>query len=101
MKRSLWFCVLLVIPTLGAASEAPPKWKMDPFKPNIQDMPSLQRGAQVFVNYCMGCHSLKFARYERTADDLGVPHEIFVSNLIFTDQKIGSLMTNAMPADKD
>lgn len=100
MKRSFWFCVLLAVPALASASEAPSNWKMDPFHPNIQDKPSLQRGAQLFVNYCMGCHSLKFARYERTADDLEVPHEIFISNLIFGDQKIGSLMTNAMPVDK-
>ena len=64
-------------------------WKMQPFKPNLQDKPSLQRGARLFVNYCMGCHSLKFQRYERTADDLEIPHDIFMANLVFTGQKIG------------
>src|SRR5262249_19702595 len=99
MKRSLFWCVLLVAPAFAWASEAS-HWKMDPFEANIQDKPSLQRGAQLFANYCMGCHSLKFQRYERTADDLEVPHDIFITNLIFSDQKIGSLMTNAMPTDK-
>ena len=99
MKRSIWFYLLLAAPVLAAASEGS-NWKMDAFHPNIQDKPSLQRGAQLFVNYCMGCHSLKFQRYERTADDLEVPHDIFAANLIFADQKIGSLMTNAMPTEK-
>jgi len=99
MKRSIWLWVLVVAPAFAFGAEEI-QWKMDPFHPNIQDKPSLQRGAQLFVNYCMGCHSLKFQRYERTADDLEVPHDILAANLIFTDQKIGSLMTNAMPVEK-
>lgn len=33
----------------------------------------MQDGARTFANYCMGCHSAKFQRYERVADDLGIP----------------------------
>jgi cytochrome c1 len=40
---------------------------------------------------------LQFQRYERTADDLGIPHDIALENLVFTGQKIGALITNAMP----
>ena len=72
---------------------------MQPFHPNLQDKPSLQRGLRLYVNYCMGCHSLKFQRYERTADDLEIPHDIVMANLVFTGQKIGALMTNAMPPE--
>jgi cytochrome c1 len=100
MKRSTWlFCALLLVPAFAFASEAS-KWKMEPFHPNLQDKPSLQRGARLFVNYCMGCHSLKFQRYERTADDLEIPHDIFMANLVFTGQKIGALMNNALPVEK-
>jgi cytochrome c1 len=100
MKPSTWLLALLVLPAISFASEGGSTWKMEPFQPNIQDKPSLQRGAHLFVNYCMGCHSLKFARYERTADDLEVPHDIFAANMIFTGQKIGGLMSNAMPIEK-
>src|SRR5690606_17637849 len=31
---------------------------------------SLQNGAKLFVNYCLGCHSAKYVRYERIAQDL-------------------------------
>lgn len=63
---------------------------------------SLQRGAKVFVNYCMGCHSAGYHRYSRMARDLGVSDKDVVDNLIFTTDssgaptKVGSLMTNAM-----
>ena len=63
---------------------------------DFQDKESLQRGAKYFVNYCMGCHSANYSRYERVADDLGIPHQAMLDNLIFSDQKIGSLMTIPM-----
>ncbi len=80
----------------GAATSA---WPMQPMDPDLHDKPSLQRGLSLYVNYCLACHSLKFQRYERTADDLGIPHDIFLENLVFTGQKIGGLMTTSMPED--
>jgi len=71
-------------------------WPMQPMSPNLQDRHSLQRGFALYANYCLGCHSLKFQRYERTADDLGIPHQATLDELIFTGQKIGELMTSAM-----
>ena len=71
-------------------------WPMEPMEPNLQDLPSLQNGWRLYVNYCLGCHSLEYQRYERTADDLGVPHEIALEQLVFTGQKIGEHMTTAM-----
>ena len=61
------------------------------------DQASLQRGAQIFANYCMGCHGAKYARWERTADDLGIPHHLVLENLAFGDRKIGDLMSISMP----
>ena len=74
-------------------------WHMEPVSPNQADVPSLQRGAALYMNYCIGCHSLKYQRYERTADDLEIPHDIMLENLIFTGQKIGGLMEIAMPRE--
>lgn len=71
----------------------------DHMEPDLSDKESLQRGAKWFVNYCMGCHSAKFSRYERVADDLGIPHEIALDTLVFGDQKIGDLMTIPMRPD--
>jgi len=66
---------------------------------------SLQRGAQTFVNYCMGCHSADYQRYSRLAQDLGLSEEDVADNLIFTTDdageptKVGALMTNTMTTD--
>ncbi|HCO60895.1 MAG TPA: ubiquinol-cytochrome C reductase, partial [Porticoccaceae bacterium] len=49
-----------------------------------------------FVNYCMGCHSAKYSRWERVADDLNIPHELALENLVFSGQKIGGLMEISM-----
>jgi len=64
---------------------------------NPHDKASLQNGAKLYMNYCMGCHSLKYARYNRVATDLGIPEDLFQANLMFDpDTKIGALMDNSM-----
>ena len=67
---------------------------------DVSDKAALQDGARTFINYCMGCHSARFQRYERVADDLGIPHELMREKLVFTGAKIGDHMTIGMqPAD--
>ncbi len=56
---------------------------------DLSDQASLQRGAQLYMNYCSGCHSLKFLRYQRMADDLGLTEEEVMGNLNFTGAKFG------------
>ncbi|TNF05429.1 MAG: ubiquinol-cytochrome c reductase [Gammaproteobacteria bacterium] len=72
----------------------------DEFEADLSDKASLQHGAKLFANYCMGCHSAKYSRWERVARDLKMPAGMVMDNLVFADQKIGSLMGIAMPADK-
>ena len=50
---------------------------------------SLQRGAKLYMNYCSSCHSLKFLRYSRMAEDLGLTEEEVMGNLNFTGAKFG------------
>ena len=42
---------------------------------DFSDKASLQRGAQKYMNYCAGCHSLKFSRFNRVAKDLGLTED--------------------------
>lgn len=88
--------MLLSVPALAAGAA----YEGEHFEANLNDLPSMQRGFKMYVNYCIGCHSLQYQRYEKTADDLGIPHEIALENLVFTGQRIGGLMVNAM-AEKD
>ena len=94
----LALCVGLALGAGGAAA-AESSFELEPMRPNLEDKPSLQRGMALYMNYCAACHSLKFQRYERTADDLGIPHGIALENLVFTGSPIGSLIETAMPPE--
>ena len=63
---------------------------------NLQDKVSLQNGAKLFVNYCMGCHGLQYQRYSRLAEDLEIPEELVQEKLNFTTDKVGDQMRTAM-----
>jgi ubiquinol-cytochrome c reductase cytochrome c1 subunit len=86
--------MLLAAPLAAAASESV---KLDrlPADVNPHDRASLQRGAQVYVNYCLGCHSAAYMRYNRL-QDLGLTEQQIKDNLIFTGAKVGELMKIAM-----
>jgi ubiquinol-cytochrome c reductase cytochrome c1 subunit len=67
---------------------------------HLDDRASLQRGAALFMNYCSGCHSLKYLRYSRVGDDLGLTEDEVTRNLNFTGAKYGDKIRVAMdPAD--
>jgi ubiquinol-cytochrome c reductase cytochrome c1 subunit len=68
---------------------------------DIKDIDSLQRGARNFMNYCSGCHSLKYLRYNRMAADLKIPEPELVGNLMFTSDKPFDGINSAMPVDAD
>ena len=68
---------------------------------DLGDQASLQRGAKLFMNYCSGCHSLKYMRYSRMAEDLGLSEDEVQANLNFTGAKPGEqvhvALTEAFP----
>ncbi len=66
---------------------------------DIRDRASLQRGARNFMNYCSGCHSAKYVRYNRIAKDLGIPEAELKSNLMFTSEKTFETIKIAMLPD--
>ncbi|MDO8909705.1 MAG: cytochrome b N-terminal domain-containing protein [Pseudohongiella sp.] len=84
--------VLLPLKAVGAEVTV----ALDKVDLDLRDEASLQRGFNSYMNYCHSCHSLKYARFERTADDLGIPHDLVLSNLAFGGQAIGELMDNTM-----
>jgi len=79
------------------AAEGP---ELEPSGANVKDTASLQRGAKWYVNYCFGCHSLSFQRYNRLAKDLKLTDEEVMQNLVFSDAKIGDTMDIAMDPDQ-
>ena len=68
---------------------------------DIKNTGSLQRGARNFMNYCSGCHSLKYLRYNRLAADLKIPESELAGNLMFTSDKAFDTINSAMPKDSE
>ncbi|MGL5743403.1 MAG: cytochrome c1 [Legionella sp.] len=72
----------------------------------IDNKASLQRGAQFFMNYCSGCHSLSYLRYNRMAEGLGltgfdgrIDEGLLKNNLIFTQAAIEEPIWIALPPE--
>ncbi len=82
---------LLMGSTLAAGGDFP----LDSAPNRINSNASLQNGAKIFVNYCMGCHSAVNLRYNRLRD-IGLSDQQIKDNLILGDQKVGDLMTISM-----
>lgn len=57
---------------------------LDKANVDVTNKASLQRGAANFVNYCLGCHSAQYVRYNRMAADLGLTEQQLIDNLMFT-----------------
>ncbi|MBS0358910.1 MAG: cytochrome c1 [Proteobacteria bacterium] len=71
------------------------------------DEASLQRGAELYMNYCAGCHSLRYMRYSQLGKGIGITEDngnlaedLLKNNLIFTGAKVGDLILTAM-SEKD
>lgn len=66
---------------------------------DLSDQASLQRGAAAYMNYCSGCHSLKYLRYSRMAEDIGLSEDEVQNNLNFTGGKFGEQIHVALNED--
>ncbi|MGD2129987.1 MAG: cytochrome c1 [Lysobacterales bacterium] len=95
--KALAFILTLAVLAAGPAEAlASSEGALEHANVNIRDTAALQRGAKLFVNYCFSCHSAKFMRYNRLAEDLGLDEDVVMNNLVFADAKIGDTMTVAM-----
>jgi len=59
---------------------------------------SLQRGARNFMNYCSGCHSAQYVRFNTIGKYLGLSEEQLVDNLMFNAEKTFETIQASMPA---
>src|SRR6478609_6349776 len=94
MKKLIFF-VLVAFGLAGAAlaSEETVHWDKAPSRTN--DLPALQNGAKLFVNYCLNCHSAAYMRYNRL-QDIGITEQQIKDNLLFADVKVGDVMKAAI-----
>ena len=91
MKKLL--LALMLVPVAALASS---DTNYDAAPVNQHDKISLQRGARIFVNYCVTCHNAAYMRYNRL-QDLGLTEQQIKDNLMFAVAKrVGDTMTVAM-----
>jgi len=100
MKKIIIASVILLAPTFGIASSEGVQLQNADI--DLTDKESLRRGAETFVEYCMGCHSLEYMRYNRMGEDLGLDDVQVRQDFIFGDAKPGDQMVSAMrPTDSE
>jgi len=91
--------VFLIGTLLAVGASAQHDVELDPANNNVADTESLQRGARNFVNYCLGCHSAEYVRYNRLAEDLQLSENQLLDNLMFTGERPFDTMSIAMDPD--
>lgn len=91
IKKLLLVAAIALAPLVHASSEV----KLDSAPIDTRDHESLQRGAKLFMNYCLSCHGASLMRYEQLKD-IGLTEVQIKDNLLFAGQKITDPMTVAM-----
>jgi ubiquinol-cytochrome c reductase cytochrome c1 subunit len=98
MKALITVLLWLMVPL--AAWATPAASIVQPIEIDMADKAALRDGASTFVGYCMGCHGARFQRYQRVADDLGIPYEQMLKTLAPASASIADHMeTRLQPAD--
>ncbi len=95
MTKPILTLLLALVGSVAAAAGPGPK--LLNAGTNISDTASLQRGAQLYFNYCASCHSLQYMRYSRMAEDLELTEDQVMKYLNFTGAKFGETITTNMP----
>ena len=104
MRKQLILIAVALLGTalsVGVASAEEGEGSLPHAGTDIKNIESLQRGARNFMNYCSGCHSLKYVRYNRIAKDLNIPEPELQANLMFTSEKPFDTVNSSMPADAE
>jgi ubiquinol-cytochrome c reductase cytochrome c1 subunit len=73
---------------------------LEPSEIDLDNIASLQRGARNFMNYCSGCHSAQYVRYNTIGKMLELSEEQLIDNLMFNAEKTFETIRSAMPADE-
>lgn len=89
MKKLILTLMVAFGAVAGAHAAEEVSWDKAPNRTN--DLPALQNGAKLFVNYCLNCHSAAFMRFNRLTD-LGISEQQIKDNLLFVQDKVGEEM---------
>ena len=92
--------LVLAIVLIGAdASAAGSSVKLEHADIDPENIAALQRGASNFMNYCSGCHSAQYVRYNTIGKRLDLSEEQLLDNLMFNADKAFETIQASMQAD--
>ncbi len=106
MKKIILSIVLALAPlvVLGATGGECGRVPCQKADVDLNNLAAVQRGAKYFVNYCMGCHSMKYMSYGRLGRDLQLSKEQVFENLYFPTadgkKKLANYMHASMTSDQ-
>ena len=93
-RRAPAAALLLLLPLAALAEgESMPRHA----ETDVYNRASLQRGARNFMNYCSGCHSAQFMRFNRIGADLGITDAELKANLMFAAERPFETIKSSMP----
>ena len=96
MTKRIILGLLLALGLLAGAQASGGGATLDKFPAErVTNLPALQNGARLFVNYCQNCHSANYMRYNRMRD-IGLTDEQIKNNLMFAGKKVGDTMSIAL-----
>ncbi|MEE4639671.1 MAG: cytochrome c1 [Wenzhouxiangella sp.] len=100
MTRLIRMLAVAAVLAAGGPALAAGGGDLDSSGINVFDRASLQRGAALFVNYCMGCHSVQYQRYQRLAEDLELSEEMVEEFLVKGNRELTDYMKSSMPYEE-
>jgi ubiquinol-cytochrome c reductase cytochrome c1 subunit len=95
MKNLITVFLMALLSFAAGASEGV---KLHAVENDLTDKESLQRGAQYFVSYCLGCHSIKQMRYLQIAEDFNLENKKVLQEIAPEGASIYDNMLTAMNA---
>lgn len=99
MRKSIDAIMLLGLLLIGApVSAAGGGVALEPAGNDAGNVQSLQRGARNFMNFCSGCHSARYVRFNTIARDLALSEDQVIENLMFNADKMFETIQATMPA---
>ncbi|MEN9916273.1 MAG: ubiquinol-cytochrome c reductase cytochrome c1 subunit [Pseudomonadota bacterium] len=101
MWKITLFLLFILIFLFTIANSFEKKLLISSIRPS--ELASLQRGAKYYMNYCSGCHSLQYMRYNQLGVDLKIDDEFnstspsrLKENLIFTQAKSSDTIKSSL-----
>lgn len=99
MVKSKYLIAALAVFSLAGSAMAATDLELLSADNDPDNVESLQRGARNFMNYCSGCHSAEYVRYNTIARGLELSEDQVINNLMFNAEKIHETIQRSMPAD--